>query len=128
MEKYWGYELLINAARGNDNIKFAKEIRDFAKELVPAIDMVAYGEPQVVHFGFDDKSGYTLVQLIETSNITGHFCDQTGDFYLNVFSCKTFNPQIVLDLVTKYFKPAKVVSVMLNRDAASLTLSPQAQE
>jgi hypothetical protein len=29
--------------------------------------------------------GYSLVQLIETSAITGHFCDRSGDAYeLNV--------------------------------------------
>jgi S-adenosylmethionine/arginine decarboxylase-like enzyme len=53
--------------------------------------MVPYGEPQVVHFGSGDKSGFTLVQLIETSNITAHFCEETDDMYLDVFSCKPFN-------------------------------------
>ena len=37
-------------------------------------------------------AGYSLVQLIETSAITGHFCDASGDAYLDIFSCKDFDP------------------------------------
>lgn len=48
-------------------------------KLVKDIDMVPYGGPQVVHFGSGNKAGYTLVQLIETSNITAHFVEETND-------------------------------------------------
>ncbi len=79
--------------------------------------MKAYGLPQVVRFGTDDKMGYTLVQLIETSNIAAHFCEQTNDFYLDVFSCKPFRQDIVESVVRHYFAPENVHAVMLTRDA-----------
>jgi S-adenosylmethionine/arginine decarboxylase-like enzyme len=87
----------------------------FSKDLVQRIDMVPYGEPTVKHFGSDNKSGYTLVQLIETSNITGHFCDQSGDAYLDVFSCKDFHDKDVIDAVWKYFLPRDLSSTTLFR-------------
>ncbi len=50
--------------------------------------MGSYEEPVLEHFATHDlsKAGYSLVQLIETSPITGHFVDKNGDAYLDVFS------------------------------------------
>lgn len=113
----WGKHLLINAQRGNKNIKCATAITDFSERLVKDIDMKAYGPPQVQHFGVDNKAGYTLVQLIETSNITGHFCDGTGSFFIDIFSCKDYNEHIVLDLINETFQPVKIHYMVVLRDA-----------
>jgi len=100
----WGYHLVLDCSTGDKSLITSKEnIENFAKVLVQRIDMKAYGDPQIIHFGEDDKQGYTLIQLIETSNITGHFCDDTGDFYLDVFSCKDYDPLIVLETVREFF-------------------------
>jgi hypothetical protein len=80
----------------------------FAKDLVRNIDMVPFGEPQVQHFGSGNKAGYTLVQLIETSNITAHFCEETDDIYLDVFSCKPFKISTVRSTVDTFFSPTFV--------------------
>ena len=77
--------------------------------------MVAYGDPILKHFGTENKLGYTLVQLIETSNITAHFVEETNDAYLDIFSCKTFDPKDVEFLVNEYFIPEKISSVFLTR-------------
>lgn len=79
--------------------------------------MVAYGEPQVVMFGTGNKKGYTLVQLIETSNICAHFVEESNDMYLDVFSCKTFEPSTVEKVVNEYFLPLKIESRLILRDA-----------
>ena len=79
--------------------------------------MVPYGEPQVVRFGSGNKQGYTLVQLIETSNITAHFVEETNDMYLDVFSCKDFRPEDVRSMVSKYFDPEHADTLLLRRDA-----------
>lgn len=84
-------------------IRCKNNIVMFSKHLVQAIEMVPYGEPQVVHFGSGDKAGYTLVQLIETSNITGHFVEETNDAYIDVFSCRPFPPNVVEGIVHTYF-------------------------
>lgn len=118
METYWGYHLTLDCrACDLESIKSAANIAAFAKSLVNAIDMVAYGEPQIVHFGEDDKAGYTLVQLIETSNICAHFCDDTGDAYIDVFSCKPYDNKIVIDTVQKFFSPQNINTNFLNRKA-----------
>lgn len=116
---YWGHHLLLNA-RGcvSKTIRNNLTIEAFSRELVKKIDMVPYGEPQVVMFGTGNKKGYTLVQLIETSNITGHFVEETDDMYLDVFSCKTFDPKTVKEVVDYYFAPRDVDTKFVSRDAS----------
>lgn len=87
------------------------------KELVETIDMVAFGPPQIVMFGTGNKKGYTLVQLIETSNITAHFVEEFNDVYLDVFSCKEFKVPDALAVFKKYFGPTSIKSRFLTRKA-----------
>lgn len=103
-KRYWGYHLTLDVG-GCDlgKITDPKNIENFAKQLVKDIDMVAYGEPQIVNFGSGNKAGYTLVQLIETSNICAHFVNESQTMYLDVFSCKDFDPSVVDKLVYEYF-------------------------
>ena len=113
----WGYHLILDCYEADKTkITDAQNITAFAKALVKRIDMVAYGEPQVIHFGEDDKQGYTLVQLIETSNICAHFCDDTGNFYLDVFSCKPYSTEAVLEMVNQFFTPKKIRERYIERD------------
>jgi S-adenosylmethionine/arginine decarboxylase-like enzyme len=114
----WGYHLMLNAAKCRPStIRCAYTIRDFSHRLVKDIDMIPYGQPQIVMFGSGNKKGYTLVQLIETSNICAHFVEETDDIYLDVFSCKTFDPKVVQRIVDEVFEPTKMDSRLVVRDA-----------
>lgn len=105
----WGYHLLINAGDcDHDAIRSKPHIAAFVKELVKTIDMVAFGPPRIVRFGSGTKMGYTLVQLIETSDITCHFSEETGAVYFDCFSCKPFNTAIAKGVFVKYFKPKRM--------------------
>ena len=115
---YWGYHLILDCAGCNHNaITDSDNIYNFTKQLVKDIDMVAFGEPQIVAFGSGDKAGYTLVQLIETSNICCHFVDETDEMYLDVFSCKPYDPAVVEELVVKYFGVKSVRKAFIERKA-----------
>jgi S-adenosylmethionine decarboxylase len=125
----WGQHLIIDLAGGRrDAIGSETVIRRFCHELVEAIHMRAYGAPLLAHFAEHSPAaaGWTLVQLIETSSITGHFCDNTGDAYLDVFSCQEFDVQTVLDLVAKTFAPQHLQMTVLVRQAGrAITQQPQ---
>jgi S-adenosylmethionine/arginine decarboxylase-like enzyme len=126
----WGYHLVLDIARcAPKSIRCAKNIEGFAKTLVKDIDMVAYGSPQIVMFGTGNKKGYTLVQLIETSNICAHFVEETNDIYLDVFSCKNFDPKVVEEVVKKYFDPETMRGHLLTRQAGTgqLCLTPSSK-
>jgi S-adenosylmethionine/arginine decarboxylase-like enzyme len=114
----WGYHLIIDAANCiPKSIRCAQNIEQFSNTLVKRIDMVAYGKPQIVMFGTGNKKGYTLVQLIETSNITAHFVEESNDMYLDVFSCKPFDISIVEAVLNKHFLPQHIKKTYLERQA-----------
>lgn len=102
----WGYHLSVDCAGCNDNIKDKAALADFSEDLVRALGMRAFGAPRTVRFGEDPKvTGYTLVQLIETSNITGHFCDYSGEAYIDIFSCRQFSQNAALAVINRHFAP-----------------------
>jgi S-adenosylmethionine/arginine decarboxylase-like enzyme len=118
--QYWGKHLVINAREGNvDDIRSKEVIAAFVDELVVAIDMVKYGPLWIERFATHDpiKAGISFIQMIETSNITGHFVDHDGDFYLDIFSCKDYDTFLVVELVDKYFKPQNIGFMELFRNA-----------
>jgi len=103
----WGHHLILDVKSCQlDRARDPEYIKNFVKNLVNLIEMVPYGEPQLTHFADGtDKAGWTVIQLIETSNITGHFLDASGDLYLDVFSCKDFEAEVVTKAVHEYFQP-----------------------
>lgn len=120
MENYWGWHLMLDCGSCDiDKITNGEHIKAFSRVLVERIDMKAYGEPMAVHFAAHDpeKGGYTLVQLIETSNICAHFVDKNGDMYLDVFSCKDFDIEVVKNTVKEFFNPKTIGFNFVNRKA-----------
>ena len=108
----WGKHLIIDAENGNiSKITDKDHIAKFVDNLIEKIDMVKYGPLWIERFATHDvnKAGISFVQMIETSNVTGHFVEKNGDFYLDIFSCKEFDPIIVLELVDDYFQPENMV-------------------
>jgi len=118
MSTYWGYHLMLDCG-GCERITDADNIRSFVKELVPTIDMVAVGEPWIERtaIGIPDKEGFSMYQLIVTSNISAHFVDESKQIYLDVFSCKEFASETVISVVNKYFKPLRIKTNFVIRNA-----------
>lgn len=114
----WGNHLIINAGNCDPKALRSKStIIAFTKALVKEIKMVAFGQPRVVMFGSGNKKGYTLVQLIETSNICAHFVEETNDIYLDIFSCKKFNIADAIHLFKKVFQPKRIEKIFIKRQA-----------
>lgn len=117
---YWGFHLTVDAADcDRAAITNPEVLREFTDELVREIDMVKYGDAQIVHFGHGQEhlSGWTVIQLIETSNIICHFCDHTGEGYIDIFSCKEYDVDVALRVIDKYFKPVSKKTNYLIRQA-----------
>lgn len=118
MSTYWGYHLMLDVSGCNENIKDRQEIYNFVKELVKEIDMTAYGEPIIEYLlPGDPKQGYSLMQLITTSNICAHFVEPDMTAYFDIFSCKEFDFNTAINVVKKYFAPTKVKLNYITRHA-----------
>ena len=117
---YWGYHLLLDCDGCNSEAITNKEtIKEFLSELVSAIDMVAIGEPWIERtaIGLPDKEGFSVYQLIVTSNISAHIVNQSRQIYLDVFSCKVYDRNIVKEIVQKFFEPKSINENFIERNA-----------
>ena len=120
MKEYWGFHLILDCYKCDINaITNRANIQEFVENLVCDIDMVPYGDPIIEHFATHEpeKAGYSLVQLIETSSITGHFVDKNGDCYLDIFSCKPYEIEAVIKCVKLFFNPKSIRTTYLTRQA-----------
>ena len=101
----WGLLSSIDIYGCNPEIIRDKaSIERYVIELCRLIKMKRFGPCQVVHFGEDEHvAGYSMVQLIETSLISGHFANLTNAAYIDVFSCKPYDPEKVADFSKDFF-------------------------
>ncbi len=102
----WGLSTSIDLYSCNPKtIRDAQKIKEFVQKLCELIEMKRFGECVVVDFGEDPRvSGFSMTQLIETSLISGHFANQSNNVYLDVFSCKFYDPNVVADFAKKFFQ------------------------
>lgn len=117
-DSIWGQHLVLDLSGcPKETLISDSHIKEWVRELIIAIDMKAYGDPVIEHFATHshDAAGYTVMQLIETSNICAHFAENLGQIYIDIFSCKRFNNDIAIDVCRKYFRPSNVKSVVLER-------------
>nr|MBN2276591.1 S-adenosylmethionine decarboxylase [candidate division Zixibacteria bacterium] len=111
-QSVWGMACSFDIYDCNPEIiRDARKIKQFVIELCDLIEMKRFGETQVVHFGEDEKvAGYSMVQLIETSLISAHFANLTNTTYLDVFSCKSYDPDKVKEFAVRFFGGSRCIS------------------
>ena len=123
----YGKELVMDMY-GCDSKLFTRTwIKQFLIDLCKLIDM----ERADLHFwdyvGYPEEKaaapvhlvGTSVVQFIMTSTITIHTLDKLGDVYLNLFSCKDFNSEEVIDFITESFRCTDWDEERLQRGARS---------
>ncbi|MCD6434467.1 MAG: polyamine aminopropyltransferase [Candidatus Diapherotrites archaeon] len=108
----WGLLTSIDLFDCNPKkIRSAKEIKRYVRELCKLIDMKRYGPTIAIRFGSEERvKGYSMMQLIETSLISGHFAEQTNSAYIDIFSCKYYDPIIAEKFTKKFFEAKRVES------------------
>ncbi len=102
----WGMETCLDLKSCcPETIRSAEKIKEYVVKLCELIDMKRFGECVVVHFGEDETvAGYSMMQLIETSLISGHFANLTNSVYINIFSCKPYDPHEAAEFTKEFFK------------------------
>ena len=115
----WGYHLVLDCAGCNlELITDKNHIHQFVSTLIERINMTAHGNPQIeLLLEGTDNEGYSVLQMITTSNITAHFVSKTGAGYIDVFSCRHFDEKIVYSVVKEYFNPSSIKDRLFHRNA-----------
>ncbi len=102
--KAWGLSTSVDLQDCHpETIRDRNQIEAYVIALCQLIGMKRYGECQIVHFGEGRVAGYSMIQLIETSLISGHFANDTNRAYLDIFSCKGYDPAIVEAFSKEFF-------------------------
>ena len=90
----WGMVASVNVyGCDKDIIKTPSLIKDFIVALSDSIDMKRHGEPMIERFAEGSLEGYSALQFIETSSITMHFDEGEDRAFVDIFSCKYFEPE-----------------------------------
>ena len=86
-------------------LRDGERIKQYLIEICDLIKMTRFGKPLVVRFGKDPKvQGYSAVQLIETSCISGHFAEDSNSIYIDIFSCKFYDQEQAIEFTRKFFQ------------------------
>lgn len=101
----WGMHTIVDLFDCDpDKLRDPDHIRAFLQDIVPRIGMRAYGEPIILRFGPTPRvEGISFLQLIETSLISGHCVEERNALCLDVFSCKEFDPALVVKVAVEWF-------------------------
>lgn len=100
---YYGMHMLATYEGLSAKIRNTAAVEYFLMELCDRIDMERYGPPMVYRFGVGHEIGLSGFQLITTSAISLHTNDPHRDLYLDVFSCKDYDPEVVNSFVKEAF-------------------------
>lgn len=86
-------------------------------ELIPSSNG-SYIAPSIINYEHKDpmESGITGFALIVTSHISIHTYKNKGKFFFDVFSCKPFNPDIVITFLRTLFDAKEIRTQKLVRD------------
>ncbi len=87
-------------------------IRRMVPALIDAIGMLAHGPLMIDRFGNDELEGWSALQFIETSSITVHADEVFGRCFVDVFSCRAFDPDVAAAVVVAHFGGTPSVTVL----------------
>jgi len=112
IRRAWGLACSFDIYDCNpETIRDAEEIKRFVRDLCDLIDMKRFGECVVVDFGEDERvTGFSMTQLIETSLISAHFANASNTTYLDVFSCKPYDPAVVEKFAMEFFDGSRCIT------------------
>jgi S-adenosylmethionine/arginine decarboxylase-like enzyme len=113
----WGLLTSIDLFECNpETLRNKEKIEKYIVELCELIDMKRFGEPVIVRFGKDPRvQGYSAVQLIETSCISGHFAEDSNSVYIDIFSCKFYNQKEAIEFTKEFFEGKSLKSSIVIR-------------
>jgi S-adenosylmethionine/arginine decarboxylase-like enzyme len=125
-QRPWGMDTAIDLYGCNpDAIRNPASIRAFSIQLCETIQMRRFQEPVVVHFGETPQvQGYTLLQLIETSDIAAHFIESVNAACLNIFSCSAYSPYAAAAFCQQWFGAQRVELSLIFRGPSQQSEEP----
>ena len=112
----WGLLASIDLYGCNPEfIRSPDKIKEFVARLCNVIKMKRHGETIVKRFGGGSLEGYSMFQFIETSSVTGHFDEGENRGFIDIFSCKAFDPELAGSFAKEFFQAQGMKITSLQR-------------
>ena len=123
ISKCYGWELIADLKQCSPERFNRSSLDDFFSKLCQLIDM----RKCEVHFWDDEgvppedrqsephTKGTSAVCFILTSTIVVHTLDLLGSVYVNIFSCKEFDPDVALRFTQEWFGAQEVTHHFIER-------------
>ena len=87
-------------------------IARFVAIVIDAIGMRAHGPLRLERFGDGELEGWSAMQFIETSSITVHADEVGGRCFVDVFSCRPFDPGVAAAVAVAHFGGTATATVL----------------
>lgn len=113
--KPWGKSISLDLYGCDlEPISNPEKIKKFVADVIKEINMKAHGPCHIERFGTGDLEGYSAIQFIETSSITVHCDEPEFRCFIDIFSCKDFDENLVEEFCKNYFgaKSARAITLM----------------
>jgi len=119
----YGQELILDLHNCDASTMTRESIENYFIELCDLIDM----EREDLHFWDDEDTppeeretephlvGISAVQFIRTSSVVIHTLTIMKRVYLNIFSCKPFDPEVAKKFSTDWFKGKVINNHVMDR-------------
>lgn len=117
-EGSFGLEVVLDLHECDPSvIRSGRKLAQYVTKLCKLLKMKKFGKTLLPHFGYNEAhtAGYSMLQFIETSSITGHFSELWNSAYINIFSCRDFDTKKAIDFTVKFFGSKKFVQRVLLR-------------
>jgi S-adenosylmethionine/arginine decarboxylase-like enzyme len=95
-----------------DRLADSDNLRRFVPVLIAAIGMRAHGGLMLDRFGDGELEGWSALQFIETSSITLHADEVFGRCFVDIFSCRPFDPDLAAEIAVEHFGGSSTVTVI----------------
>jgi len=118
--KSWGFHLLVDCSNCNDKIDSPDDIEEFFDQVIKKLKMKKLTEFFYEKVEGEEGRGVSAFQMITTSHISMHFDDEKRSGYLDIFSCKEFDPAPVVKMIKEYFEPKGIASQFIYRSAGMI--------
>ena len=103
-KKAWGLYTSVDIHNCHPEYIRDKElIQQYVLQLSEILKMKCYGKPQ---FSEPDAKcdGCSMTQFIESSLVSGHFAYKSNTAYIDIFSCKYYDPEVISHFTLSYFR------------------------
>jgi S-adenosylmethionine decarboxylase len=93
---------ILDLENCNGNIEDPKALISFVEKIASAIEMKIIGGP-IIQEGVKDNPGLSVLALVDLSHISVHTFTKYKEALVDVFSCKEYDKEKVLEISKEFF-------------------------